>query len=254
MTDVSGKSVIVTGGGQGIGLALARHFAARGARVVVAEYNPETVHFAKSELDDVGSDAIVLAADVRERNQVDMVVDRTMAAFGRIDAVINNAQNSFADVPFEDHSEEQLRRAVETGAFGSIRMMQAVFPHMKAAGGGSIVNVASSTALQGFPGGLGYVVSKGAIMALTRAAAREWGPYNIRVNAYAPSAMTPASKKFAERQPEQYRAIMAQIPFGRLGDASEDIAPAVAFLVSDASHFITGQIFAVDGGQYIGPI
>ena len=251
---VSGKSVIITGAGQGIGFDLARYLLKRGARITMAEYNADTASKAEATLKGEGGDVVCVVADVRDRAAVDTVVEEAIGAFGTIDAIINNAQNSYAGLPFEAHEEEHLRQSMETGAFGSIRLMQAVFPFMKAAGGGSIVNVVSSTAVQGFPGGLAYVASKGALMAITRAAAREWGQYGIRVNAYAPSAHSPATEKFAARDPDQYKAILAGIPLGRLGDPLEDIASAVAFLVSDDSHFMTGQVFAIDGGQYISPI
>jgi NAD(P)-dependent dehydrogenase (short-subunit alcohol dehydrogenase family) len=254
VADVSGKVVIVTGGGRGLGLAIAQHLAQGGASVVIAEYDAPTARAAERSLGGLRLDAMVLDADVRRREDVDAVVERTVARFGRVDCVINNAQIIVSAVPFEAHTEEQFRQSMESGAFGAMRFMQAVFPHMKAQGGGSIVNVTSTTALQGFEGSAGYVASKGAIMGLTRVAAKEWGRYGIRVNAYAPSAMTPTSADWAKAEPERYQAAVAHIPFGRLGDPLKDIAPAVSFLVSDDSAFVTGQMFTIDGGLYVSPM
>lgn len=254
MNDLSGKVVIVTGAGQGIGLGVATHLAERGASTVIAEFNADTAAAAERELTARGFDVLGLTCDVTSRADVDAVVAATIERYGRVDAVVNNAQWTSPGVPFVEQSEESLRHSMESGAFGTVRMMQAVYPHMKAQGGGSIVNVTSATAVQGIFPRAAYVASKGAVMALTRIAAREWGPDRIRVNAYGPYAMTDALETWSRTQPDAFDALKKQSALGYIGDAERDIAPAVAFLVGDDSHYITGQVFMVDGGQYVSPI
>lgn len=254
MSDLSGKVIIITGAGQGIGLGVATHIAESGASTVIAEFNPDTAKAAEQDLVARGLDALGLVCDVTLRADVDRVVAETIERYGRVDGVVNNAQWTSPGVPFIDQDEESLRHSMESGAFGTVRFMQAVYPHMKAQGGGSIVNVTSATALQGIFPRAAYVASKGAVMALTRIAAREWGPDNIRVNAYGPYAMTEALETWSRTQPAAFEELKKQAALGYIGDPARDIAPAVEFLLSDASHYVTGQIFMVDGGQYVSPV
>lgn len=254
MTELSGKVIIVTGAGQGIGLGVATYLAEKGATTVIAEFNADTAAAAQSKLTGEGLDVLGLECDVTKRPDVDKVVAKAIERYGRIDGVVNNAQWTSPGVPFIEQDEDSLRHSMESGAFGTVRFMQAVYPHMKRQGGGSIVNVTSATALQGIFPRAGYVASKGAVMSLTRIAAREWGPDNIRVNAYGPYAMTAALEMWANTQPEAFEELKKQSALGYIGDAAKDIAPAVAFLLGDESHYMTGQVFMVDGGQYVSPV
>ena len=249
MAAIDGKAIIITGGGQGIGLALARHFLEAGARVAIGEVNPETVEAARSSLACHGDAALVLRTDVRQRSEVDALAAAAAERFGRIDALVNNAHASFAGASAEDHTEEQLHLAMETGAFGSVRMMQAVFPHMKANGGGSIVNVAS---MLGHVGSTpvkqaSYCASKGAVVNLTRELALQFARKNVRVNALCPGWFLSELTAGMETDPGAIAFIEASGPMPRMGDEHE-LDGAILMLSTAAGTFMTGQSLIVDGG------
>ncbi|MFS0782651.1 SDR family NAD(P)-dependent oxidoreductase [Bacillus sp. 1P06AnD] len=248
MGRLSGKAAIITGAGQGLGKAYATVFANEGAAVAVVDLNEENAQKTADEINANGGKAIALAADVSNQEQVNEAVKKTVEAFGTVDILVNNAQGLSGTKPLIEVTTRDMEITWRTGPLGSLYFMQACYPYMKQSGG-RVINVCSDTGIEGFTGFAAYGSAKEAIRALTRVAAREWGKDNITVNVISPGAMTPAAKAFMESEPEQYAAIMAPVPLGRLGDPVEDIAPGLVFLASEEGRFITGQTIELNGGH-----
>jgi NAD(P)-dependent dehydrogenase (short-subunit alcohol dehydrogenase family) len=178
------------------------------------------------------------------------MVDATVERFGRVDAIINNAHTFTAKADLADLAEDDVDTNQGT-VKGTLWAMQAVYPHMKAAGYGRIVNFASAAGITGMAGYGAYNAAKEAIRALTRTAAREWGRDGIVVNAIAPGAASKRGLEAAERDEEAHRTFMRDHPMGRQGDPEEDIGPVALFLCSDACRFLTGHTLRVDGGAFM---
>jgi NAD(P)-dependent dehydrogenase (short-subunit alcohol dehydrogenase family) len=248
---VDGRIVIVTGAGRGIGRGIAHDLARHGATVVAAEFVPERAARIRAELDALPAPNLVLGTDVRDRTAIDDMVDMTVATFGRVDAIVNNAVMWPGPVPLAELSTDDLDVVHLSAVKAAVWSMQAVYPHMKAAGWGRIVNVGSSAGLIGFPGYAAYNVAKEALRALTRTAAREWAADGIVVNCYCPAAFEPL---VGEPSSPFVRMAHAEFwhnhPMGRVGDAAADIGPVVRFLCSDGCRYMTGQTLLVDGGTY----
>ncbi|MFL6238225.1 MAG: SDR family NAD(P)-dependent oxidoreductase [Actinomycetes bacterium] len=248
---VRDRVVIVTGAGQGIGRGMAMHLGKAGASIVVAEWKAHRAERTVAELTELGIPALACATDISHRDQIDAMVAATMERFGRVDALINNAQTFRPQAPMTDVTEEDLDVFYDSGVKGSLWAMQAVHPHMQAAGWGRIVNFASAAGITGMRGYGAYNASKEAIRALTRTAAREWGRDGIIVNAIAPGAASKRGLDTAARDTEAFNEFMKDHPIGRQGDPETDIGPVALFLCSDACRFLTGQTFMVDGGGFL---
>jgi NAD(P)-dependent dehydrogenase (short-subunit alcohol dehydrogenase family) len=246
MHSVEGRVVIVTGSGQGVGRGMAHHLAKAGASVVVADYRPDKAHRTCQELTELGAPNLDVEVDIRDPASVDAMVARTVAELGRVDAIINNAQTFRANASVAEVHADDFDVFYRSGVLGTLRAMQAVHPHMQAAGWGRIVNFASSMGRVGGAGFAAYNASKEAIRAVTRTAAREWAADGIVVNAIAPAAAPPRAVGS-----EHYDDFMRNCPMGRNGDPELDIGPVALFLCSDACRFLTGQTFMVDGGTFM---
>ena len=249
MHGVDGRVVIVTGSGRGVGKGMALHLGKGGARVVVAEWKEHLLTETCAELTELGVENLGVVCDIQRKDQIDAMVAQTVERFGRVDALVNNAQTFRPLAPIAEVSEDDVDVFYTSGVKGTLWAMQAVYPHMKAQGWGRIVNFASSMGITGGTGFAAYNASKEAIRALTRTAAREWGADGIVVNAIAPAAATHHGE--AGKESEGYRIFIENCPMGRQGDPELDIAPIAWFLCSDASRYLTGHTFMADGGAFM---
>jgi NAD(P)-dependent dehydrogenase (short-subunit alcohol dehydrogenase family) len=245
---LDGKVVIVTGGAAGLGFAYARRFVAEGARVVIADVADTADALKRLDAPDV---AHGLRADVAVFDDCRQMVDDSRRRFGRIDVLVNNAAvfATLKPTPLEAIAEAEWDRVMAVNVKGIWNCVRAVAPVMRAQGGGRIVNVASAIAHKGTAGLLHYVTSKGAVITMTRALARELGPDKITVNAVAPGlTMSDTVLANPDIAAFQREAVLASRSLKREAVA-EDLEGTVVFLASDDSAFMTGQTLVVDGGS-----
>ena len=238
-----GRVVIVTGGAQGIGEACVRRFAREGALLVIADVANAPGSALARELG-----ATYMHCDVGDKLDVDAVVAKTVAAFGRIDVLVNNA-GIFKAADFLDVTEDDFDEVLRVNLKGSFLMGQAVARVMATQGGGSIVNMSSVNGVLAIPSIASYNVSKGGINQLTRVMALALADHGIRVNAVAPGTIaTELAAKAVLTSEDAKRKILSRTPMKRLGEPAE-IADVVAWLASDAASYVTGEIVTVDGGR-----
>jgi NAD(P)-dependent dehydrogenase (short-subunit alcohol dehydrogenase family) len=243
---LDGRVAIVTGAASGLGRAIAVGFAEAGAYVIAAD-------LAGAELDeasrDLGGDCFcTVPTDVTKRDEVDALLRRSLEfGNGRVHVLVNSAGVG-ARGGAVDYPPELWERVLAVNLTGTFKCCQAIGGHMLAAGGGSVVNIASIGGLVGYAGSVGYQVSKGGVVQLTRTLAVEWASHGVRVNAIAPCPFeTPVVARQRAAEPDLYPAMLARIPMGRFGEPQEIVGPAL-FLASEASSMVTGHVLAVDGG------
>jgi NAD(P)-dependent dehydrogenase (short-subunit alcohol dehydrogenase family) len=246
-TRLAGKVAIVTGAGQGIGEAIAVGFASVGAKLVITGRTQEKLDLVAGRIKANGGDVIAIEALAGERRHAEATVDAALSKWGRVDVLVNNAHTFTDHLPIEDlRMEENCLIDMQSAFIGSLQLMQLCFPHMRDAGGGSIINMGSSYGIRCEPGFLAYAASKEAIRVLTRTAAKEWGKHKIRVNTILPSALSPKAIWYLETS-GTYEQELAKVAMGKFG-APDDIVPSAIFLAGNDSDFVTGQTLGVEGG------
>jgi NAD(P)-dependent dehydrogenase (short-subunit alcohol dehydrogenase family) len=245
MSSLRDRVAIVTGGAQGIGRTIADKLASEGATVVIAD-----VQAAHGVAEALGGLAVEI--DVSDPAACERMAQATIDAYGRIDVLVNNAgiYTSLVPTAFEELDVKEWKRVFDVNVLGMYLATRAVTPHMRAAGYGRIINMASGTPFKGVPFLLHYVSSKGAVVAMTKALARELGGDNILVNAVAPGFTMSDGVLANDVQLQQLQEVSAKARVLARDQYPEDIVGAVAFFAGDGAAFITGQSLVVDGGAY----
>ena len=250
---LQGKVAIVTGGGTGIGLAIAKRFGALGATLVIGSRNARNLERGSADLRLAGYDSLAVQIDVRKIDQVDEMVHRVLHHYGRIDILINNAAGNFV-CRAEDLSPNGWDAVIGTVLNGSFYCSRAVGRHMIERGnGGSIVSILANYVWTGSAGTVHSAAAKAGVMSMTQTLAVEWAPHQIRVNAVAPGPIeSPGAARQLWNSAAAVERITQGVPLRRWGRPSE-VVDAEAFLVSTEAGFITGETLTVDGGARLAP-
>ena len=251
MAQLVNKVAIVTGAARGLGRAYAQAMAAEGAAILACDVNPcdETV----AAITAAGGQAESAITDIADMASCAAMAEQAVAGFGRVDILVNNAAlyGGLKGARFEQLDEAQWDAVMNINVKGLWQCCKAVVDPMRAAGGGSIINISSLAAVYGLPYGLDYVASKAAVIGMTRGMARELGRDRIRVNAVAPSAvMTEGTEEFFGEKFEKAKGVIASGQVIKRNLETEDLTGTIIYLASDASAFVTGQTHMVDGGSW----
>jgi len=242
------KVIVITGAAAGLGKQNAIRFAKEGAKLAICDIQEEKLRETEKLCKVEGAEVLATFTNLKEQDQMKEFVNSIKEKFGHVDVLINGATSSNYLVPFIEQTIEDLDHSLKTQAYATWTMMQLCFPLMKD-NGGSVINFISN-AVQGIDGFASYAAAKGAVGAITRTVAIEWGQYNIRVNNVSPIALVDSAiNDYTKEILEVIKTEVAKkSPFKRVGDPEKDIVPTILFLASEDSRWITGQDIRVDGG------
>ena len=247
MFDLKGRVAVVTGGNGGIGLGMAKGLGSAGARVAIAARNAEKSRAAVEALARLGAEAIAVQVDVADEASVEAAIKSVVDRLGRLDVLVNNAGINIRKQP-QDYTLAEWRSVIDTNLTSAFLCSRAVYPLMKAAGGGKIINIGSMMSIFGTAFVAAYSASKGGIVQLTKSLAAAWARDNIQVNAVLPGWIDTELTRNARRQiPGLNDSVLRRTPAGRWGEM-DDMAGIAVFLAAPASDFVTGTAIPVDGG------
>jgi NAD(P)-dependent dehydrogenase (short-subunit alcohol dehydrogenase family) len=249
--DLTGKVAVITGSTRGIGLAIAKHFARHGARVVISSRKEDACEAARAEIVENGGEAIAMPCNIGYKEQLQALVDRTVAQWDGIDILVCNAAVNPYFGPLAKIPDDAYDKIMNSNVRSNLWLCNMALPHMAARGGGAAIIVSSIAGIKGTKLLGAYGLSKAADSALARNLAVEWGSKNVRVNALAPGVIKTDFAKALYENPETEKFVTRQYPIGRLG-VVDDVAGVAVMLASRAGSFITGQTIVIDGGTTIG--
>ena len=246
---LAGKVALVTGGGRGIGKAIARRFAAAGAAVVIASRKLENLEATAKEFASLPGRVVPIACHVGRLDQLENLIRQTEAQLGPIDILVNNSATNIGQGQALDVTDDMFDKIVEINVKSALRLVRLTVPKMiERKTGGSVINISSVSGLEPQPGGLLYSFTKAGLLMLTRSWAHEFGPFGIRVNAIAPGLIQTEFSQHFWKNPDYVGELERTQPIRRIGQPDE-IGFAALYLASDEASFVTGQTIVVDGGM-----